>query len=136
MASAANLDNLMLDDLTLGERIRHLREHGRHGRLSHDRLADALGTTRQTVIGWEKHGRQPNQEYRKRLANFFGVAEEVIMDGPPDRERLRDLAVRLEELEAALEELGPLLARLGDRVTALESQVPTRTGRGGHPEFE
>ena len=114
----------------LGERIRHLREAGPHGRMSHDRLAEALGTTRQTVIGWEKHGRHPSPEYRQRLASFFEVDEDVFMDGELDRRRVQSLADRLEEVEAALEELGPLLAGLGDRVTALESQGPSRTGRG------
>lgn len=121
-------------NLQLGDRIRHLREAGPHGRLSHDRLAEALGTSRQTVIGWEKHGRQPGPEYRSRLARFFQVSEDVFMDAEPDRKQFQGIVDRLEEVEAALEELGPLLARLADRVTVLETRGHSRTGRGGQSE--
>lgn len=138
MASAVASDNL-----TLGERIRLLRETGRHGRLSQDDLAEALGTTRQTVIGWEKHGRHPSPAYRERLAEFFGVPEETFRDGS-EVPRLADLdarlseleaeriADRLEELEAALEKLGPELRRLGSQALAEGRQGPTRTGQGGN----
>lgn len=137
MTTAATYENLML-----GERIRRLREEGPLGRLSHDQLADKLGTSRQTVIGWEKHGRRPNQEYRELLAKLFDVPADTFMDGELDRRRLHGLADRLEELEAELERLGPQLRALAERVDRLESstvaehQDPTGTGLGGRGRDE
>lgn len=63
--------------LTLPERIIWLHStKGPHGKLSHDRFAERLGTTRQTVINWEKKaGIEPNSRYRKKLAEFSGFPE-------------------------------------------------------------
>jgi transcriptional regulator with XRE-family HTH domain len=45
--------------------------------LSHDRLAAALGTTRQVVIRWER-GARPNTESRRKIAAYFG--DEVYLE--------------------------------------------------------
>lgn len=124
-----------LDDLPLRERIRWLRLHGRHGRLSHDRMADALGTTRQTVIGWEK-GARPKEESIRRLAAFFDKPADIFRAPATEAVTLHRLADRLEELESALERLLPLLGRvadlqeqLDDLALRVDAQSPRAPGR-------
>lgn len=129
-----------LDEMPLRQRIRWLRENGSHGKLSHDRLAAALGTTRQTVINWEK-GTRPTDRYAAALAEFFGVPVETFRAPAAEAVTLHRLADRLEELEAGLEALRPLLPRIGDlqeqldgltqRVGALERQARRGKQTGG-----
>jgi transcriptional regulator with XRE-family HTH domain len=66
--------------MTIGARVRE--ERVRRG-LSHDRLAAALGTTRQVVIRWER-GVRPNTESRRKLAAYFGD-EEFLGESQPRR---------------------------------------------------
>ena len=81
--------------MTLPERIRWLRLHGPAGRLSHDKFAELLGTSRQTVIGWER-GQEPRL-YAEKLAAFsdgYGFpAEAFTKEGELLllRERVRQL---------------------------------------------
>lgn len=78
-----NVRRVTLQDfltLTLPERIIWLHgPEGPHGKLSHDRFATQLGTTRQTVINWEKKaGIEPSSRYRKKLAELSGFPEEAF----------------------------------------------------------
>ena len=75
---------------TLASEIERLRKD--YG--SHDRLADALGTYRQTVIDWEK-GAVPREPYRSRLVEL-GVDPQLFI--PPNA------AVRLRRLERQIQE--------------------------------
>ncbi len=82
------------------ELVRQLRI--RYG--SHDKLADAVGTSRQTVIRWEK-GLGPGADYAARLADLDGehTAEEFMP--APTRTQLHTatLEARLGRIEASLE---------------------------------
>lgn len=73
---------MTLDDfltLTLPKRIRWLRSSdGPQGAMSHDTLADILGTKRQVLIGWEKSGTEPNSASRSKLAQFSGFPPEAF----------------------------------------------------------
>lgn len=109
--------------LPLHERIIWLRK--REG--SHDKLAARLGTTRQTVIGWEK-GTQPNRGYREKLAELSGFPAEAYRRTYEDetvvpRRELEDVHRELEEVHRRLEELAARLDRLEatllDRLAAL-----------------
>lgn len=83
--------------LPLAERIRWLRL--REG--SHDKLAARLGTSRQTVIGWEKGGR-PGPRYRARLAELTGCPPETFQPTEIDVAEWQTVNVRLEALEASV----------------------------------
>ena len=103
---------------TVGQRIVWARK--RAG-LSQDRLAAAVGTTRQVVIRWEKDRHRPNTESREKLAAATGQTAEFFSDDQDAEEddavgdwsdfdailgrRLRAVVERLirEELAAASE---------------------------------
>lgn len=53
----------------LGVRIREARERAGY---SQDRLAAALNTTRQVIIGWEKGRHRPQERHRVRLIEVTG----------------------------------------------------------------
>lgn len=96
--------------LSLPERIIWLHgDDGPKGKMSHDTLAAELGTTRQTVINWEKRGGiEPGPKYREKLAEFSGYPAG---------------AFSRREAEAMAEEtFGHLLLRLRD-----EADVNSRT---------
>lgn len=64
--------------LPLPQKIEWLRSaDGPRGKLSHDRLAAELGTSRQVVIKWEK-GAEPSPRLRARLAEFSGFPKEAF----------------------------------------------------------
>lgn len=115
--------------LTLPERIRWLHsEHGPRGKLSHDALAAVLGTTRQTVIGWEK-GREP-KKYADALADFSGFpawafrrreAEGAAHESTGQLIRFHD--DRLERVEGDLADALLEQTKLTRRVTALQGRV-------------
>ena len=76
-------------DMTVGQRIRWAR---REAGLSQERLALAIGTTRQVVIRWERDKHLPNASSRERLgealdqeADFFADTE-VAPNGAPFRD--------------------------------------------------
>lgn len=92
---------MTLDELLtwpLHKRIEWLRK--REG--SHDKLAAKLGTTRQTVIGWEK-GAQPNRDYRAKLAAVSGFPAETFQRSAAEREVWALTERRLLALEARLD---------------------------------
>lgn len=108
--------------------------------MSHDRFAEILGTTRQTVIGWEK-GVEP-KKYAERLAAFSGFPasafrrrEAESLTGVRQEDRTARLDRRLEALEAAdeakrqeVEALALLVAGLVVRVERLEGAVSEKQG--------
>lgn len=123
---------LTLDDfltLTLPDRIAWLHgPDGPQGKLSHDRFAAILGTSRQTVIGWERAGGpEPQAKYRMALAEVSGfpaeafsrrLAEALVAETVGSRLRsLEDQAVRVVDLQPVLRVL-QLLAT-GKRSEAL-----------------
>lgn len=63
--------------MAVGQRIRWAR--GQKG-ISQERLATALGTTRQVVIRWEKGMHRPNDESRRRLGVALGHAPAFFAD--------------------------------------------------------
>lgn len=75
-----------------------------HG--SHDKLAQRLGTSRQTIIRWEK-GSRPDLFYRTQLIEL-GVPEDLlerrVSQDELDR-RLRRVEGELAELRRLLDEL-------------------------------
>lgn len=94
---------MTLDDLLtlpLHKRIEWLRK--KTG--SHDKLAALLGTTRQTVIGWEK-GAQPGARYRAKLATVSGFPAETFQRSAAEREVWALTESRLQALEARVDRL-------------------------------
>jgi DNA-binding transcriptional regulator YiaG len=56
--------------------------------LSHDRFADLLGTSRFTVIRWEKGQRLPRRLYRERLAALSGRRPDEYVEVDEDVRKL------------------------------------------------
>jgi len=88
------------------ELIREL--HERVGSL--DKLAALLGTTRQTVIRWEK-GSEPNGHYREELAALTGRDPADFVLHREQRPEVR-LDARLARIEHMLERLSAAVKRL------------------------
>lgn len=65
----------------LGQRIREARERAGY---TQDRLAEALGTTRQVIIGWEKGRHRPQERHRVRLIEITG--ERTLFDDEEEGE--------------------------------------------------
>lgn len=63
--------------LTVGRRVRWAR---RQAGLSQDRLAAAMGTTRQAIIRWEKDRNLPNARSRERLGIATGQHPDFFVD--------------------------------------------------------
>jgi transcriptional regulator with XRE-family HTH domain len=109
--------------LPLHQRIEALRRHAG----SHDKLADKLGTTRQTIIGWEQ-GAQPNPHYRQKVADYSSLTADDFKRSAVEREVWALTENRLAELEAAderhdgdLDRLTVLTSNLLERVERLEA---------------
>lgn len=124
--------------LPLPKRIEWLRStDGPRGKLSHDKLAAALGTSRQTVIGWE-HGVEP-KKLAHRLAEFSGCPEAVWLRGDGGIVVQETTPDHLRELRATVEQQGrdmtrALRALAGDvraLTRRLEAVVP-RASEGGN----
>lgn len=94
--------------LSVPQRVRQLR-----GQLSHDRFADQLGTSRQTVIEWEKGRRRPGPRYRAKLAELSGYPEEMF-EGP-QVERL-ELSVIRDVFDRAARDADDVAARRHEAV--------------------
>ena len=92
--------------LPLFKRIEYLRRKAG----SHDKFAVQLGTSRQTVIGWE-HGAQPGKVYRERLAEISGLSAEKFLQHEAEREVWALTETRLKGLEARVERLTVETAR-------------------------
>lgn len=63
--------------LTVGRRVRWAR---RQAGFTQDELAAAMGTTRQTVIRWEKDRNLPNARYRVLLGIATGQHPDFFVD--------------------------------------------------------
>lgn len=96
--------------LTLPNRIKWLHgPNGPRGKLSHDKFAKVLKTSRQTVINWEG-GAQPGETYRKRLASFSGFRAEVFSRREAEALEKEMVGRRLRSLEGEVRWLGEQLA--------------------------
>lgn len=58
----------------IGAKIRELRSHHLGRGVSQDALADAIGTTPNTISRWETATYKPSIEDLERLARYFGVS--------------------------------------------------------------
>jgi DNA-binding XRE family transcriptional regulator len=96
-----------LDERTPAELVRELR-----GTLSHDKFAAALGTSRQTVIRWEK-GMIP-RAYAQALADYSGGKYKPQNFNPDLRSAARRFLVaeRIDALERRQQELEERMKRL------------------------
>lgn len=64
-------------DLTISERIKNLRlSHN----ISQEELAINIGVARQTVTNYENQNSQPDLETLKKIAIFFGVTTDFLLD--------------------------------------------------------
>lgn len=77
---------------TPADRVRALRAKAG----SHDKLAAALGTSRQTVVRWEK-GAAPSLPYRVRLARLADASPDDFSYGQDDGKE--DVGSRIGEVE-------------------------------------
>lgn len=64
--------------VTIGEKIRELRTNHRGKGISQDALAEAMGTTPNTISRWETATYKPSIEDLEKLARFFGVSISVF----------------------------------------------------------
>lgn len=127
---------MTLDDfltLPLPKRILWLHsDSGPRGAISHDKLAAELGTTRQTVIGWEG-GREPNRYYADRLAEFSGFPAWTFRRRESEEAVAEMFARRLGALEAEMPLLRGLVLEgfelLGLQVDADGRQASLARGR-------
>lgn len=81
----------------IGMRIRQARKHAG---LSHDRLGQLVGTSRQHLIKLEKGKHAPREEMLQRIADATGKSVGFFMDDEDDEEG--DLAVQLAQMIAAM----------------------------------
>lgn len=72
------------------------------GDLSHDRFAAELGTSRQTVINWEK-GTAPTATYRRKLAAYSGEPESAFVYPKEERPTLAVINGKLDRVLSLLE---------------------------------
>lgn len=128
--------------LPLPERIQWLRSaEGPWGKLSHDRFAKALGTSRQVVIGWEKeNGTEPSERLRVKLAEFSGFEPSSFSRREAEAATWQSLGHLLRALEETVESSGQdmtdslkaLELRLRRVERALKLQAPdAKTGTDG-----
>lgn len=71
----------------VGQRICRLREERR---LTQGELADIIGITRAGLSHYENDRRQPAYDTLKRIANFFNVSVEYVLEGEPQRKVNRE----------------------------------------------
>jgi len=101
--------------LPLAERVKWLRE--KTG--SHDKLAKALGTSRQTIINWER-GAQPTRLLHA-LVEFSGCPPETWRRREAGAASPESTDLRLRSLEATIEAAGKETAKaLGALTRAIE----------------
>lgn len=113
-----------MTDVTLAAAIRRLRvEVG-----SHDKLAAKLGTTRNSIIRWEK-GAYP-REYVDQLREL-GIPERLLGQAAPAirRDRVEALEEEVADLASALEAARLAHEELLGRVVALEKKSSARKGQ-------
>lgn len=64
-------------DLTIGEKIKNLRISSN---ISQEELAFNIGVARQTVTNYENQNSQPDLETLKKIAIFFSVTTDFLLD--------------------------------------------------------
>lgn len=103
-----------------GERLRMLR---RERDLTQKQLADLLHIARSTIAGYERGGKEPDNERLKQIANFFGVSVDFMIGASNDRNAGTSFAVpEAAEIIEALPDLSPdKLNRLLGYVEALKA---------------
>jgi transcriptional regulator with XRE-family HTH domain len=110
---------------TVGKRIRESRK--RAG-LSQDRLAAAIGTTRQVIIRWEHDRHLPNASSRRKLAETLGQDEALFVDVYP---RSNDSDDQTAMRERARELIAPFQRANGRRAAGrVPSARRRKKGRG------
>lgn len=123
--------------LPLAQKIEWLRsEDGPRGKLSHDRFAAELGTSRQVVIKWEK-GAEPSPRLRGRLAAFSGYPAEAFARRGAEALAQELYVRRLEELAATVaaqnEEMKRSLLAVRRAIRRLERQLAAEAREGSPP---
>lgn len=106
--------------LTLAQAIREARRQAG----SHDRLARAVGTTRNTIIQWEK-GVRPREQWWAALA-AAGVPAELLSEPaeePSLQERLARLEATLDRIETRQKGTRQDIGRLAKAVVDLTGLV-------------
>lgn len=53
-------------------------------RITQARLADRLGVSKQSVSNWENNNIQPSVELLEKLADYFAVSTDTLLDRHPD----------------------------------------------------
>jgi transcriptional regulator with XRE-family HTH domain len=66
----------------VGQRICQLREERR---LTQGELAEIIGVTRAGLSHYENDRRQPAYETLKRIAQYFNVSVEYVLEGDPQQ---------------------------------------------------
>lgn len=120
--------------LPLPERIQWLRSaEGPWGKLSHDRFAKALGTSRQVVIGWEKpNGPEPSERLRVKLADFSGFKPSAFSRREAEAATWESIGSRLAALEEVLVEQGRSTDRALRALTRAIERLERRLDDEGH----
>lgn len=93
--------------LPLSKRIEALRRQAG----SHDKLAAELGTTRQTIINWEKRNAQPSSVYRQKLADYSGLTPDDFKHSVVEQAVWALTERRLRRLEGRVDHLFRYTAR-------------------------
>jgi transcriptional regulator with XRE-family HTH domain len=75
----------------IGAKIRELRAHHLGKGVSQDALADAMGTTPNTISRWETATYKPSIEDLEKLARYFGVSISVFFPNIEPAARLQVL---------------------------------------------
>lgn len=121
------LEELLTMPLT--ERVKWLRSaDGPRGKMSHDRLAKELGTTRQTVIGWEG-GVEPRR-FADALAEFSGFPREVWLRRGAEAASLASFERRLRSLEETVDVAGKETAKALRALTRAIERLEQRLADG------
>jgi DNA-binding XRE family transcriptional regulator len=106
----ADLD-VPFEELSVPQRVRRVRRYGPNGRLSHERLGQLLGTSRQTVIAWEG-GRGISEEYREKLAEYSGHEPSAFFVENHSPITLADLSAKVDALDQRLDKLATLAGQI------------------------
>jgi transcriptional regulator with XRE-family HTH domain len=83
----------------LGDRLKQLRESKN---LTQQEMADKIGLARGTYAHYEIDRREPDNATIGRLADFFGVTTDYLLERPEKNKKLSK-----EELEEIFESLSP-----------------------------
>ena len=75
----------------IGDKIRELRTHHLGKGISQDALAEAMGTTPNTISRWETATYKPSIEDLEKLARFFGTSISVFFPNIEPAARIQAL---------------------------------------------